>query len=306
VLIAPAFPAAGRRTEGGIHLVDGVPLAETGFARDPFWPARESRLEAIVSRQTRRSVTHLPLSVALRGPKAVAEALDACPSDWITADATEPYHLDALAAGAALAAQRWLLCGSAGLAQAWGQSLGLNRGAGAPPLPSRTAPTLVIAGTRHPLTGRQLRLAESKGALGLVALESDTMEWDRIVEDQALPELLAGQNTAVSTTFSSLVEGLAPSLDAKLAQITRRILRTLPVSGMVITGGDTLLAVCAELGALAVEIDREVQPGVAAGALVGGSCDGLRIVAKGGGMGDEHTIVRCIEHVQGGRQDDHG
>src|SRR5262245_17358109 len=37
-LCVPAFPAAGRTTVGGMHLVDGVPLAETDAARDPLAP----------------------------------------------------------------------------------------------------------------------------------------------------------------------------------------------------------------------------------------------------------------------------
>jgi uncharacterized protein YgbK (DUF1537 family) len=44
LVFAPAFPAAGRTTVKGVQLVDGVPVAETAYGRDPVHPARHSRL----------------------------------------------------------------------------------------------------------------------------------------------------------------------------------------------------------------------------------------------------------------------
>src|SRR5512133_2900134 len=52
-LVAPAFPATGRTTLNGIHMVHGVPLAESSFAADPLWPATESHLPTLLARQTR-------------------------------------------------------------------------------------------------------------------------------------------------------------------------------------------------------------------------------------------------------------
>jgi len=48
LLFAPAFPAAGRTTVGGIQLVDGVPVAETAYGRDPVHPAHHSALADLV------------------------------------------------------------------------------------------------------------------------------------------------------------------------------------------------------------------------------------------------------------------
>jgi uncharacterized protein YgbK (DUF1537 family) len=48
LVFAPAFPGAGRTTVGGVQLVDGIPVAETGYRRDPVHPARHSRLVELV------------------------------------------------------------------------------------------------------------------------------------------------------------------------------------------------------------------------------------------------------------------
>lgn len=48
LVFAPAFPSAGRTTVGGIQLVDGIPVSETIYGRDPVHPARHSRLIELV------------------------------------------------------------------------------------------------------------------------------------------------------------------------------------------------------------------------------------------------------------------
>lgn len=48
LVFAPAFPAAGRTTVGGIQLVDGVPVSESVYSRDPLHPARQSALAELV------------------------------------------------------------------------------------------------------------------------------------------------------------------------------------------------------------------------------------------------------------------
>src|SRR5436190_1924736 len=43
-VVAPAFPATGRTTVGGVQLVDGEPVHRTRFARDLVSPVREADL----------------------------------------------------------------------------------------------------------------------------------------------------------------------------------------------------------------------------------------------------------------------
>jgi uncharacterized protein YgbK (DUF1537 family) len=56
LVFAPAFPAAGRTTVGGVQLVDGVPVSETVYGRDPVHPVRHSRLSKLVPPSTRNVV----------------------------------------------------------------------------------------------------------------------------------------------------------------------------------------------------------------------------------------------------------
>src|SRR5688500_5604133 len=49
IVVAPAFPAAGRTTVGGIQRVHGVPVDETEIANDPNTPVREAHIPSLLA-----------------------------------------------------------------------------------------------------------------------------------------------------------------------------------------------------------------------------------------------------------------
>ncbi|MEM8643624.1 MAG: four-carbon acid sugar kinase family protein [Pseudomonadota bacterium] len=56
LVFAPSFPEAGRVTRNGIQHVDGVPVAESAYGKDPVHPARTSRLSELVPSLVRSAV----------------------------------------------------------------------------------------------------------------------------------------------------------------------------------------------------------------------------------------------------------
>lgn len=65
VLFAPAYPAAGRTTQGGVHYVQGVPVAESDFGRDPFTPVACSDIpQWLATRGLRCPVRQVPCGQA--------------------------------------------------------------------------------------------------------------------------------------------------------------------------------------------------------------------------------------------------
>ena len=298
-LVAPAFPATGRTTVDGYHHVHGVLLAESAFARDPLWPATESHLPTLLARQTRRRVGHLPLAVVEQGEQAVIQALMIEPASIVAADAAEARHLRTLALALAHMTEKWLPCGSAGLAEAWLVALGLGQPDQARFCWSPDArPVLVVAGSRHPSTARQLQRAVTDGNLNLVNL-SPAGDWQRKLRTEVAAWLNQGYNTALTTTFSEYQAGKEAATAEMLAQATAWVLAHSAVAGLVMTGGDIARAVCQAVGAMALHVLGEVQVGVPAGTLVGGIADGLRFVTKAGGFGDDLVILQSISSIQG-------
>jgi uncharacterized protein YgbK (DUF1537 family) len=301
-LLAPTFPAAGRTVQGGILRVHGVPLAETEFGRDSQWPARESHVPTLVARQARRTVAHLSLEVVAQGEEAIHQALQDCTAQLVVADAVEMEHLYALARAAAHMPQPWLCCGSAGLADGWLQALGFGQTAGEPLCwAPQAGPVLVVAGSRHPATARQLRQAQEVRGLHLsrLALEegADSTQWP-----QARRMLTEGCHVALTTTFSPYQPGGETGAAAHLAHATVWLCANSKILGLILTGGDTADAVCAAMGMAGVQVVGEVQPGIPAARGVGGQGEGLRLVTKAGGFGDELAIVRSIDFIQGVRE----
>jgi uncharacterized protein YgbK (DUF1537 family) len=70
-------------------------------------------------------------------------------------------------------------------------------------------------------------------------------------------------------------------------------------AGMIMTGGDTAVSVCAALGADTLEIEGEVEPGVPFGRLLEGQLVGQLVVTKAGGFGSPDAITNAIRFIKG-------
>jgi uncharacterized protein YgbK (DUF1537 family) len=77
----------------------------------------------------------------------------------------------------------------------------------------------------------------------------------------------------------------------KFAALLRRID---PPGTCVVAGGETLRRLCDELGAIRLDVDGELEPGVPTSRMVGGALDGMRIVSKSGAFGDAGFLARLL------------
>src|ERR671917_877124 len=115
VVVAPAFPSAGRTTVGGVQLVRGVPVHETEAKNDPRTPVREGHIPTLLA----TSFSSIPtLSVEdLADPTTVQRTLE--DARCVVADAARDEDLEVLVR-AVPEPSKVLWAGSAGLAFALG------------------------------------------------------------------------------------------------------------------------------------------------------------------------------------------
>lgn len=281
-LVCPAFPDRGRTVVGGILHVDGVPLPETAFARDPRHPMDTGEIATLLARQGCPGAAMLDLNAVRAGAEAVAAALAALPAGAVAvADAETDADLQVLARACGRLGQQVLPVGASGLlAHLPAAALG------APP----RRPVLVVVGSLHPASRAQ---ADALAAAGAALLAVDPAE-TKAAARAALAALEGGRDTVLISPDDRKAAGVLSAL----ATATQEVLAAGAPAGLVLAGGETARSVLELLRAAAVQAEGELEAGVAAGRVVGGAAAGLPVVSKAGGFGDAALLQRCAEHVR--------
>src|SRR5262245_5243297 len=272
-LVCPAFPAQGRTIVEGRLAVHGVPAHESPIGRDPDYPGKTSSLVDILAQGSSLPVSLLPLE-EVRGPRDRLWRTLGERSGLVAADAETDGDLDALA-DAARGHDGVLLAGSAGLARAAATASGQARSIVPMPKPG---PWLVVAGSRHPATRAQLALLEAAGVTGVKLDEAHEPDSARVIA-----EILAGRPAFVSSGDAPVEP--RPQVADKLAAVVRVILAKVAPALVVLTGGETAIAVMRALHARRLELDGAPAPGLALGRLVADDFTPLPVLTKAGGFG---------------------
>ncbi len=298
-LVAPAYPAQGRVTVAGRHYVHGIPLADSPFGREVLTSDVVARFAEGIPASL---LSLLPLSVVRQGAQAIAARLSAL-GGVVVADAETDADLDAVAEGAIRSGVR-LFCGSAGLSGALTRMLSPEKLGLASAAPSQSSRwqgdhVLVVAASRHPQTRRQVEVA---GAAGLSVAAPD-VAWF-LTPDGLTGDAVAGWGRRLASGSLILTTQGLPDLPGqdkmvaeRLAEATQTLLTCTKPAGLVLTGGDAAIAVGRALGARALHLEAEVRPGIPWGYLVGGVADGIPVVTKAGGFGDDDALVVACEFL---------
>ena len=308
----PAYPQMGRITRAGVHLVEGVPVAESVFGRDPFEPVRHSGLAEIIGEQSDAPVC---LSPAL-GPR------DAVPDGEgiLVFDGTSDEEL--LETGRRLLEEGRLhiMAGCAGFGAVLPRLLGLSSGRPRP-MPHLDRRLLVVCGSVNPITVAQLDAAERAGAVRWrmtpeQKLRPDYWQTGRGQEDLAsLRDGVARHSPFMIDTNdlggNGLTRDYARSLGMDLDGVRLGISRSVGylvsslfpdphVGTLLITGGDTLLQCMEYMGVDEVEPVCELSAGVVLSRVTYQGCTRC-VLTKSGGFGRE-TLVGDLVHLLAGQE----
>jgi uncharacterized protein YgbK (DUF1537 family) len=295
-LVAPAFPAEGRTTVGGRQHIGGVPveLSWIGGA------GTVSDLMTLFETDQGPPVRLLDLATLRDQPYALQRYLHADSDGIVVADAETDDDLMMLARAVA-GGRLSLFCGSAGFARQLARVLPLTRNAHPRSKVLRgSGPVLVVAGSQHEATTRQIQLLRQAGVpivrLGQSLIDDPATAVDDIVAE-VVSHLAAGRSMVLTTL------GLAPCLlgghfvATRLGQIVAAREVSSQVGGLVLTGGDVAAAVNTALGTTALWLEGEIASGIPRGVLEGGRQHARRIATKAGSFGDDDALLSCINHL---------
>ena len=230
LVYAPAYPALGRTVRNGELLVDGRPLSQTAFARDPLNPSREGSIAALLGADSRIRICDGETDADLA---AVAESVRDIPC---------------------------IVAGTAAMASAWARSISNEK-----PLrrkPDRAVRTcLVVNGSLHPASREQL--AHS----GIPAL-THTPAADPLDLGNLLARLVT-RNRWAALCASPARAGKPLAVAAHAARVTAHAIRQSAPECLIVFGGDTVFAILHELGIREATPHGELVPGVPASTVAG-------------------------------------
>lgn len=295
-LAVPAYPAAGRTTVGGIHLLNGVPVARSPAGRDPVTPVRNSRAADLLVAGSTLTTAELHLDDLDAGDEILAEMLESAlgSADVTVADATSDADVARLARAASAIRPRMgdiVAVDSGPFGAAYCAALGITE---------RTprSPVLVVVGSPADPTQRQLRAADRGASVRIhVATERHSAIELAALAISEIDARAAVTGWQVAPPQGQLDHAWADQVPSRLAQAARHVLAARPLAGVFACGGEVAAAVLAELEAQGLDIETEVQPLAVAGRIIGGPWDGLPFVTKGGLVGDDNAIIASIGHL---------
>lgn len=303
ITFVPAYPKMGRTTRGGIHYIDGVPVSESIFGRDPFEPVLYSDIREIIAQQTSKQVVvhHESLSANFVGAPGIQ-----------LYDAGSLESLTAIAGAIGLEGMRFS-AGCAGFAAILAETLALT--GSAPVIPALKPALLVVCGSVNPVTQAQLKTAQenSFNRIQLTLIQKMDPQW---LESQncenALDTWLAlfrqdGQlildandpQGSEETKCYVALNGLSTDqvrlrISSALATLTKKLLDKGLDGTLMCTGGDTLLALMQAVGANELTPVCELEPGVVLSHFIyNGSV--YDIITKSGGFGPP-TLICSLAH----------
>ena len=238
VIYAPAYPAMGRTVKGGHLHVHGVPVHETSFARDALNPIRTSFIRDLI-----------PGGPAIR-------LFDGETDDDIATAAREILG----------SAHCRIAAGPAALAAHLAEQADLPRGPVAP-LPGIRR-CLVVNGSRHELSARQISHAHASGFCG--------GGWS------ILPQCVIADDPA--------------EIARQTGERVRDILGEMDLDALIVFGGDTAFGILDAVGRPVLTAIGEVLPGVPISRF---GARGLHLITKAGGFGDEDVLFRLKKVLHG-------
>jgi uncharacterized protein YgbK (DUF1537 family) len=295
-VMAPALPAQGRTTRGGLQMVHGRLLEETDLWKsEERKPRSEIAVFLAEAGLSCRVIDGITVRSGLSRLKDAMERFSA-EADVVLCDAETDDDLRAIAQASMALEDRPVWAGSAGLAAQLPPAAGMKARSGASTIEMSGGPTLFVVGSAASVTRQQMETLAAAA--------------DVVVERFTPSALLHAQ--AAST---KIVEGLASGCDVLVAldgseqcssdeaQLFGRALSRLiapcaaHIGALVATGGETARAVLDALGVDRLKLMGEVEPGLPF-SITDGWIRALPVLTKAGGFGQPQTLVHCREFVQ--------
>ena len=300
--VAPAIPDFGRVTRNGIQYLDGLPIAESFYSRDPKQPVTQSRVDEIVAQGNTRPAGLLDLET-LRSPEN-QEQIERFVASGIQIIVVDSESQEDLEAAVELFLQQpgpLFFVGGQGIGNALAKyclpGARIENWTGVP-----DGAVVIVCGTLHPRAREQLTLFSHTHGIEPVVMDVD----DRSKLAAAIEAAAAKATTRLMDQIES--HGLAflasprgpvgdPCLVEEALSLTvGKVYESTDISGLILTGGTTAYSVCRRIGAKRLQLRQRIGWGVVLAQAP--DLSGMAIAVKGGSLGDADAIQKIVDTVR--------
>lgn len=304
----PAFPEMNRITVCGVHYIEGTPLHESMFGKDPFEPVKFSYIPDIIEAEEEASVC------CIGRDEAVRDCLEQYKVGIIVFDAQTDRDIRKRAEELKTCNQLKFLAGCAGFASVLPEVLGLKGGGGKSY--KKKKGMYVACGSLNPITKKQIEFATRRGFIEikltseqklnpeyyetkeghqfLEAMEQICKENPRIIVDTF------DQNSRDTIKFAEKMGMCRSDIRFSIARCHGIILKYLLDRGMdytlFMTGGDTLMGFMKSLEKPELSPICEISQGVVLSKLKWNGKE-QQVISKSGGFGQEDVLVETADKL---------
>lgn len=296
-VIAPAFPATGRTTEGGRVKLHGAPLeASALWQRDHSYVSAD--LPALLA-QAGLPTANLPLA-ALRDGGIAAAVRDAMAGGKATlvCDAVTQADLAAIAAATLPLTEPLLWVGSGGLAEALAAQSPAGSDIVAIPSHGAGGGLLLVVGSAAEASRQAAAVLLADTPMRSYSLSIRTLHGTKAARAKLSAEIAAaicgGEDVLVmieADADTDLSQGAI--LTAALSDLLHSAAQSM--AGLFVTGGETARSLLDRLGVRGLRVVEDIEPGMPLAISFG--TRQVPVVTKAGGFGHPGTMIAAHRHL---------
>ena len=315
-VVIPSYPDSGRIVVNKTMLVNGVLLENSDAGKDPKTPIKTSCVESLIQKGIKYSSTYFTLS-DIEQPieeivKKIQEAIKK--SRVLVFDAVNNEDIIKISKAIIHSDINIITVDPGPFTLYYSKELQKKN--------HLEKKILMVIGSVTATTKKQIEYILQEEDIFLVKMkvedffekETCLKEIERVIayikKGIASYDLFLVTTSPIGDEKKADLQKLAENLNTTVEEISKIIANTLTETvvkilketqkfeGIYSSGGDITIALLEKLKAIGVEIREEVIPLAAYGRLIGGDFPNLKLVSKGGMVGDEKTIKLCLHKIK--------
>ena len=315
-VVIPSYPDSGRIVVNKTMLVNGVLLENSDAGKDPKTPIKTSCVESLVQKDIKYSSTYFTLSDIAQPIEEIAKKIQEAikKSRVLIFDAVNNEDIIKISKAIIHSDINIITVDPGPFTLYYSKELQKKN--------HLEKKILMVIGSVTATTKKQIEYILQEEDIFLVKMkvedffekETCLKEIERVIsyikKGIASYDLFLVTTSPIGDEKKADLQKLAENLNTTVEEISKIIANTLTETvvkilketekfeGVYSSGGDITIALLEKLKAIGVEIREEVIPLAAYGRLIGGDFPNLKLVSKGGMVGDEKTIKLCLHKIK--------